>query len=210
MDTLDRLYDELEESGGRRGQGLAARTVLHVHRMLHKAFKDAVRRGIMMTNPAASVDPPRAGRTALNIWAVEDLRSFLDAVAEHKIAAAWLLFATTGMRRGEVAGLAREDLDLEAGHLRIQWTLGMVNGKPTWKRRPKTKAGERAIALDPATVEAIRASRRAVTTPFADRVALACPADRLAGRVARRSGVHVAGRDRHQPGPLHRVVRRDV
>lgn len=40
----------------------------------------------------------------------------------------------------EVTGLAREDLELDAGRLRVQWTLGVVDGKPTWKRRPKTKA----------------------------------------------------------------------
>jgi integrase len=154
--TLDSLYDELETSGGRYNQGLAAQTVLHVHRMLHKAFKDAVRRGKMGVNPAALVDPPRAAPTDLDIWTVEQLRTFLDAVNDDEIYAAWLLFATTGMRRGEVAGLAREDLQLDRGRLRVQWTLGIVDGKFTWKRRPKTKAGERVIALDPATVDALR------------------------------------------------------
>ena len=62
------------------------------------------------------------------------------------------------MRRGEVAGLAREDLDLERGRLRVQWSLGVVDGSATWKRRPKTKAGERVIALDPATVDGLRAN----------------------------------------------------
>jgi integrase len=60
------------------------------------------------------------------------------------------------MRRGEVAGLAREDLDLNRGYVRIRWTLGVVD-KATWKPRPKSDAGERAMALDPATVEAVRA-----------------------------------------------------
>ena len=120
--------------------------MLHVHRMLHKAFKDAVRRGKMGVNPAASVDPPRADATKLDIWTVEQLRTFLDAVKDHEVYAAWMLFATTGMRRGEVAGLSREDLELDRGRLRVQWTLGLVDGNYTWKRRPKTKAGERVIA----------------------------------------------------------------
>jgi integrase len=111
----------------------------------------------MISNPAASVDPPRAGRAELNVRTAEQLRTFLDAVRDHEIYAAWLLFATTGMRRGEVAGLSREDLDLERGRPRVQWTLGVVDGNATWRRRPKTKAGERIIALDPATVDALRA-----------------------------------------------------
>lgn len=157
IETLDSLYDELEESGGRRGQGLAPQTVLHVHRMRHKAFNDAIRRGTMIRNPAASVDPPRAGRAELSVWTAEQLQTFLAAVRDHEVYAAWPLSATTGMRRGEVAGLARGAPDLERGRRRVQWTLGVVDANATWKRRPKTKAGERVIALDPATVDALRA-----------------------------------------------------
>ncbi len=64
------------------------------------------------------------------------------------------------MRRGEVAGLAGDDVDLDAGWLRVTWTLGMVGNAPTWKPRPKSEAGERSMALDPATIEALRAWRR--------------------------------------------------
>lgn len=70
--------------------------------------------------------------------------------------AAWLLFATTGMRRGEVAGLAVEDLDLDRARLLVDRTLGLVDNQLTWKPRPKSKAGQRVIALDPATVKALR------------------------------------------------------
>jgi len=156
IDTLDSLYDELETSGGRHGQGLKPQTVLHVHRTLHKAFKDAMRRGTLGTNPAAAVDPPRAEGTRPRVWTTAQLRAFLDGVGAHEFFAAWMIFATTGMRRGEVAGLAREDLDLERGHVRVQWTLGVIDRELTWKRRPKSKAGERVIALDPATVDALR------------------------------------------------------
>ena len=54
------------------------------------------------------------------------LRALLEGVRDHEFSAAWLLFATTGMRRGEVAGLAQDDPDLDRGHVRVQWTLGVV------------------------------------------------------------------------------------
>ncbi len=60
------------------------------------------------------------------------------------------------MRRGEVCGLAWPDLDLDAGTARVEWTLGDVRGKPTWKSTPKSAASERVMALDPATVNALR------------------------------------------------------
>lgn len=155
-DDLDRLYDMLEESGGSRVGALSPTTILHVHRTLHRALKDAVKKGKVSTNVAAAVDPPRTTSFDSEVWTVEELRQFLRYVQDHRVYAAWLLFATTGMRRGEVAGLTREDLDLEEGRLRVSWTLGLVENKPTWKPAAKSAAGERTMALDPATVDALR------------------------------------------------------
>jgi hypothetical protein len=58
-DDLDRLYDLLEERGGPRVGALSPTTILHVHRTLHKALKDAVKRGKVTANVAATVEPPR-------------------------------------------------------------------------------------------------------------------------------------------------------
>lgn len=158
---LNRLYDELEATGGRDGGPVSAKTVLNVHRVLHKAFNDAIRQGRLGRNPAALVQPPSAQKAATDVWDIGQLRAFLRSVADDPFYAAWLLFATTGMRRGEVAGLAWTDVDLEAGRLRVSMTLGLVDGRATWKPRAKSVAGERTMYLDPATVEALRGHRRA-------------------------------------------------
>ncbi|MGH8896067.1 MAG: tyrosine-type recombinase/integrase [Egibacteraceae bacterium] len=136
-DTLDTLYDDLEESGGRNRQGLSAKTVVNVHGVLHKALADAAKRGKLTRNPADVVEAPRAGRHEHNIWTVQQLRAFLRQVRGDEQYAAWPLFATTGMRRGEVAGLAREDLDLDAGTVRVTWTLGVIDNQATWNPGPK-------------------------------------------------------------------------
>ncbi len=156
---LNRLYDDLEEHGGRKGNGLAAKTVVNIHGIVHKALKDAVKKGFVPRNVADAVDAPRAARTRTQVWTVEQLRAFLRHVQSERLYAGWLLLATTGMRRGEVAGLCWPDLDLEAGKVRIEWTLGVVDAKATWKRRAKSDAGERVMSLDPATVDALRAFR---------------------------------------------------
>ena len=94
------------------------------------------------------------------MWDLEQLRRFVVHVRSERLYAMWLLFATTGMRRGEVLGLAWDDLDLTAGAVRIRWTLGTVQGEVTWKPLPKTRAGERTLALDPATVDALLGWRK--------------------------------------------------
>lgn len=158
---ITRLYDELERTGGRSGTGRSPKTLANIHGVLHKALDDAVRLGRLTRNPVNLVDAPRPGRARTAVWDVAELRRFLEHVREDRLYAMWLVFATTGMRRGEVIGLSWDDVDLESGSTRVSWTLGMVGGKPAWKPLPKTKAGERTLALDPATVEALRAWRRA-------------------------------------------------
>ena len=157
---LDELYDALESSGGQGGAPLTAKTVANVAATLHKALADAVKRGRIKRSPADAVSPPTATKARHVWWSVEELRRFLAHVEGDELYAAWLLFATTGAREGEVAGLTWADLDLEAGWLRIDWTLGTAGHRLTWKQRPKSKAGERTMALDPATVAALREHRK--------------------------------------------------
>lgn len=53
----------------------------------------------------------------MKVWTAEELRTFLDHVADNRLYACYLLAATTGMRRGELLGLRWTDVDLEAGRL---------------------------------------------------------------------------------------------
>jgi integrase len=77
------------------------------------------------------------------------------------MSAAYVLAATTGLRRGELLGLRWRDLDLGAGRLSVTQTLVSVNYAVSFST-PKTAAGRRSVALDPATVAALRAHRVAV------------------------------------------------
>ena len=156
---VDRLYDELERDGGTRGP-LSPKTITNLHATLHKALGDAVKRGRLKRNPTDGVSPPTAPKPRTRWWSVEELRTFLRHAEDDELYAAWLLFCTTGAREAEVGGLTWPDLDLDAGWMRIEWTLGMAARKLTWKPRPKSKAGKRVMALDPATIAALREHRQ--------------------------------------------------
>ena len=88
------------------------------------------------------MEKPSAAKPAQHIWTPEQLRAFFGEVRTDRLYAMWLLFATTGMRRGEGGGLAWDDVDLLAARVRVTWTLGVVQSKATWKPRPKSTAGE--------------------------------------------------------------------
>jgi integrase len=161
---LNALYAELLASGKRSngGGGLSPRTVRYIHTILHRAFKDAVRWGRLVRNPADAADPPRASaqaRLTMKTWTAEQVRTFLNHIREHRLYAALVLLATTGMRRGEALGLRWSDLDLDLGRASVVQTVIVINHQIRIGS-PKTAAGRRTIALDPFTVTALREHRQ--------------------------------------------------
>jgi integrase len=152
---LNAFYGQLLEHGRRDGKGLAWKTVRNIHAMLHKALKDAMRWGYLTRNVAEAVDPPDGLAPEMQVWTPEQLRAFLHQVRGDELYAAWMLFATTGMRRGEVAGLRDFDLDLDAGYAAPRRPRVVVD-YAVHLSEPKTHAGRRLLALDPATVAALR------------------------------------------------------
>lgn len=162
-DDLNRAYAELLEGGKLNGKTktLSPKSVHNAHAVIRHALNDAVRWGYVTRNVALSADPPKtksAGAT-MKTWTAQEVRAFLDGMATDRLSALWVMLATTGMRRGEVAGLAWESLDLDAGRAQVKQTLVVVEGKVV-ASEPKTARGWRSVALDKTTIAALRDHRR--------------------------------------------------
>ena len=153
---LNRMYAELLEHGRANGAGgLSPRTVRYTHAIVHRALRDAVRWGRLSRNPSDMADPPKPNSPEMRVWTVDELRRFLKASESDRVSAAWLLLATTGLRRGELLGLRWEDVDLVSGRAAVVQALGSHAGKLVFVP-PKTSSSRRSIVLDPATVDALR------------------------------------------------------
>jgi integrase len=96
----------------------------------------------------------------MKTWTAAQLRAFLESVSEDRLYAAWLLAATTGMRRGEILGLRWSDLDLKNEQVSVSQIRTVAQYKII-TTTPKTDKGTRTISLDPATAAALRAHRTA-------------------------------------------------
>jgi integrase len=73
--------------------------------VLRKVLNDAVAWELMDRNPVLRVKAPRVESTEMRTWSAQDARRFLDRTATDGLHALWALAITTGMRRGELAGL---------------------------------------------------------------------------------------------------------
>ena len=178
---LNGLYAQLLENGRTDGAGgLSARTVRYIHTIMHRALRDATRWGKTVRNVADLADPPstKAARAPeMRIWDPNELRTFLDYVAEEVDdlhAGIYRLAGLAGLRRGEVLGLTWGDVDLDNATVTVQRQLRTLAGKVEHVEITKSSAGRRNINIDPTTVTALRRVR---ANQAADRLALGtgCP-----------------------------------
>jgi integrase len=159
---LTTLYRQLEASGRHSGKGgLKARTVRYIHTIVHHALADAVREGILVTNPADRAKPPTAMEARapeMVTWSADQMRGFLDTVSRERLHPLWLLLATTGVRRGEALGLRWKDVDLDARRAVIRQTVTAISGRV--HLRSTTKTGKtRVVDLDTETASVLRAHK---------------------------------------------------
>ena len=162
-EDLDDLYVKLLTEGKHNGGGggLSAKSVRNVHATLQSALSDAARKGTVVRNVADTADPPsisRSGRS-ISVWTGDQLRCFLDAMSDHELHPLYLLAATTGMHRGEIAGLPWSNDDLDAARLTVNQQIVSVQYKLI-EGDLKTPTSRRSIDLDPRTVAELRRHRR--------------------------------------------------
>jgi integrase len=152
--TLSSLYADLLRAGGRGGRPLSNTTVRLVHGVVRKALNDAVLWGLLAKNPALRAAVPKRRRPVLTVWTPEQASTFLAATTGERMQACWLLALSTGMRRGELAGLSWSDLDLEPGRLQVTTQRTTDSDYQVITKGPKASS-RRSVALASHTVAAL-------------------------------------------------------
>ncbi|MEA2512758.1 MAG: hypothetical protein QOJ59_2245 [Thermomicrobiales bacterium] len=138
--------------------GLSPRTANYTRSILRSALNQAVRWGHVARNVAKLTDPARERRTEVRPLTPEQARAFLDAARGHRLEALFTVALAIGLRQGEALGLRWEDVDLDAGLLRVRHTLQKLEGE--WQFvETKTERSRRTINLPPVSVTALREHR---------------------------------------------------
>jgi integrase len=114
--------------------------------------------GMVSRNVAKLVDPPRVPKHEISPLTPEQAKVLIETSVEDRHRALWITALGTGMRQGELLGLRWEDVDLDAGKLRVRYSLANVDGQLTLLE-PKTDRSRRTVLLADAVVMALRAHR---------------------------------------------------
>jgi integrase len=158
--------DTLGASGGRLGKPLSPRSVQYAGIVLSMALRWAVEQGMVGRNVAAAVKLPTGRAAEKKAWSPTEAGRFLNFATDDWLFCGWLLFLCRGFRRGELAGLRWDDVDLDATvdsygkryepRIRVSHTRVMIDGKVA-DSTPKTRKSVREVPLDPTLITALRA-----------------------------------------------------
>ena len=156
--AINAFYGELLRGWNGRPV-LSPATVRRIHATLHRALRDAVRWELLIRNPAAGADPPRAPRPEIKVWSAAQLQIFLREAAGDRNYDLWLFYILTGVRRGEALAMRWSDVDLVAGTAAVRRSVVPVDHRLAFGE-PKTGRGRRLIGLDQRLVRVLADRRR--------------------------------------------------
>ena len=139
---------------GMRRKGYSGHTQRAVLTPLSKSLARAARRGMIAGNPCARLEAderPKLGRSEMRILDRSEIAALL-AEAESPYRSLLALSIFTGLRQSEALGLTWEDVDMDAGLVRVRKQLGAKGSRV----EPKTPQAIRDVVLMPSLVKVLR------------------------------------------------------
>jgi integrase len=150
--TVQNLIDYLASE-----HHFAKKSCLLVTTILKDVFRRAIIEGLVKVNPVQEIDLPKTSNVEMIIWDQEDVDLFLSLRNERNISkyyTAILMALLTGMRKGEILGLAWDSIDFENNIIFISQILESDGSKLS--KRTKSKKFRQVLIPDLLKHELIR------------------------------------------------------
>lgn len=140
------------------------KSLRNVHAVLRRALVFAVRSGLVTRNVAARefVDTPDVPVDEPRALASDQVDRFLEAASTDRLSALFVVAVDTGLRQGEILGLAWEDIDETTIHVRreLVYVPGPKPRSGRYQRSElKTPRSRRDVPLTPRAQAALAAHR---------------------------------------------------
>jgi integrase len=152
-------HKTLLTSGCKNGRPLAARTIGHAHRLLHRALERAIEHEVLARNVAAAISPPTVPDSEIDILDEEQITLVEHRLKGHELYSIVYTALASGLRRGELLAVRLGDINLDTGSLRVERSLEETKAGLRFKP-PKTARGRRTISLPASAISVLREHRR--------------------------------------------------
>jgi integrase len=132
-------------------------TLGDARKVLRSALSHAQTEELITRNVAGLAKLPASRTRKGKAWSTDEARRFLKSARRDgdPLYAAYVLVLVCGLGKGEVLGLTREDLDLDAGELTIGRQLQRVR-RELLHRETKTRASDATLPVPAIGVAALR------------------------------------------------------
>jgi len=139
-------------------KGTGGRTsIAQSYRFLRMALNVAVNDGVLLRNPCRIKGAGVIHSKERPVASPAQLVALVDAISPAKYRAAILIGGWVGLRRGEIVGLRRDDVDLEQGVIWVRKNrLELLEAPVREDKDPKTRAGKRRVSIPPHVIPALR------------------------------------------------------
>ena len=146
-----------KEHERKKKKPLSDKYLHHQYGALLNIFEYAERHKMIVENPMKNVEAPRMKKKPVDALSDEQAKVFFEKVKSCPIDLQCILtmLITTGLRRGELAGLKWRDIDTSAGVLHVERGVSYTHGSGVVVSTPKTSSSIRDVPLMPATVDVV-------------------------------------------------------
>ncbi|MBO5892497.1 MAG: site-specific integrase [Oscillospiraceae bacterium] len=146
--TIQRFYNSLIASG------LSPKTVKNVHGILHCALQQAIACDYITRNPADACKLPKVTKPEIKPLEPIEIARLLKEAEQDDYCNLFIVAMFTGMRQGELLGLAWECVDFKSGIITVKQQLQCKDGN-YFLETPKS-GKNRTILPAPIVMDALR------------------------------------------------------
>jgi integrase len=148
---IQKFYNNLQN--GKLAK-LSAKSIKNIHGVLHKALQQAVATNQLAQNPADACCLPRVVKPEISVLEPEQIALVLKEAEKDDYHNLFLVAMFTGMRQGELLGLAWEAVDFKTGCITVKQQLQRKDGE-YYLLTPKS-GKPRKIFPAPVVMDALR------------------------------------------------------
>lgn len=144
---LQAYLDEKASHGRKDGKGGLSPKSIRMHKnILHQTLNEAVKNGLITSNPCQLLDLPSVPRYEAGFYTCEQLKALLQAAKGDPLYPLIQIAILYGLRRSELLGLKWDSIDFVQKTLTVRHTVSKVT-KAVAKDKTKTASSYRSFPL---------------------------------------------------------------
>lgn len=164
--VVQRLVNFLKDKDSENHDGdgkvvkLSATTIKHVVNILSKICSYAIEMKVLTSNPCKGVALPKGNKYKPVVYTLEEMNKLIKEINNSNLSiqkkCIFILAMSCGARRGEIAGLTYDSVDLKNKVIYIKSSLSNSRIKGLEMKETKTPSGFRAIGLNDIAVNMLK------------------------------------------------------